>query len=109
MRQSNQISVLQLEILYLIMSTDFLRKIDSKGMKVRLIGKNIPADKKYNIIRMFKLNSPLFFNEYQDAQIRKALISIIKGTHNNNRLRNRIYKISIVDIRKFLITNKIDL
>jgi hypothetical protein len=105
MKKKNQIlniSLLHLEIIYHLKNDILLNEIKSKGKKVRLTGGLNLEGKKYNLIKILRNKSPLFFNEYSDETIKKSIKDIISNTYKNNRTKTKIYKLSRKNLSKFI-------
>jgi len=107
MKNILQVSRLHLEILYQLKTNSFINEIKLNGFKFRLNGELSSKNHKYNLIRLLKKNSPLFFNEFSDSQIKSSIIDIIKDTYKNTHKNTKIYKLSMKKIDKFITTNKI--
>jgi hypothetical protein len=107
MKRALQITRLHLEILYHLTSDRFISQIKSNGCKIKLNGNNNIENKQYNLVKLLKSYSPLFFNEFHYSNIKESIIEIIKATHKNNRKNNKIFKLSKRNIDIFINENNI--
>jgi len=109
MKNVIQITRLHLEILYQLKSEIFMNEINLKSSKVKLNGGFNIRNRKFNLVKILKNSSPLFFNEFSDSIIKTSIIDIIKNTHKNKNKRTKIYKISKNKIDEFVKINTIKL
>ena len=107
MKNIIQVTRLHLEILYQIKSDIIMNDIKLNGSRVRLNGELNFLYKRYNLVKLFKYHSPLFFNAFPDSAIKSAIIDIIQDTYKNNHKKTKIYKLSNTKVDEFIKINQI--